>query len=419
MRYAKLVNTIPVDYNVITRMINIGDSIITSATDNLLRYAGIDSKEVIELPMYGKCCAPEPCYFIAQGHLGRQYDMSFMDDPNISPVFIGFALKDSYLLEKEIAYFKRFEPILCRDEFTKNVLQRYDIEAYISGCITLTLPKRNEADGSKRNKYFFVDIHESFQKLIPEDIKENAVFTSQNIKIEMLDKSAMKNNEEVARQRLEEYKSFAKMVITSKLHCMVPCIAMGIPVIAVGNNFSYRYSFADTFIDSYNIEQLEFYDWSIPREKVDIEGVKKLFLDVGKSMLQHKPDIKKIQELDNIYTGRMKWEYCQGIKRYLREIFENEKIPEYILWGASSGGYAVNEVIKELWPESRLLEVVDTFAEGIFSGKTIKRPSDVLGNYPDTKIIISTLSGRESAEQFLKTIGKRENIEYYFVHENM
>ena len=136
-------------------------------------------------------------------------------------------------------------------------------------------------------------------------------------------------------------------------------------------------------------------------------------------MLQHKPDIKKIQELDNIYTGRMKWEYCQGIKRYLREIFENEKIPEYILWGASSGGYAVNEVIKELWPESRLLEVVDTFAEGIFSGKTIKRPSDVLGNYPDTKIIISTLSGRESAEQFLKTIGKRENIEYYFVHENM
>lgn len=192
MKYAKFVNTQLVDYNALTGMINIGDNIQSYAMDILFRYAGIDKKNILEIPFYGSSKTDEPCYLIAHGHFGRQYDMDFMNNPDICPIFIGFACKDSYFTPEEIAYFKKYEPILCRDEFTKNVLCRYDIEAYISGCLTTTLERRNEEDNRTRDRYYFVDVKDNYLKLIPEQIKENAVFTSQNLYVERMDDSAMK-----------------------------------------------------------------------------------------------------------------------------------------------------------------------------------------------------------------------------------
>lgn len=418
MKYAKFVNTKLVDYNILTEMINIGDSIQSFAIDNLFEYAGIDRKSVIEIPFYGDAIVREPCYLIIQGHFGRQYDMAFVNNPDIYPIFIGFGLKDSFLLPIEVEYFKKYQPILCRDEFTKNVLSHYGIEAYISGCLTETFAKRNMDANAPRDKYYFVDIKESFQKMIPEQIRENAVFTSQNLYFEEINNSIMKWAEQKTKEKMEEYKTHAKMVITSKLHCMTPCMAMGIPTIAVGNNFSYRYSFIDTFIDAYDEKRFEEYDWSIPQPKVDIEVVKKLLLDVGKSMIEKKPDMDKILQLDRLYSQRSKWDYCQGIKIRLREVFKDKNIPAFILWGASSGGYAVYEAIKELWPENRMMQIVDSFSSGIFEGQEVKKP-DIIKRYPDVPVIISTISGRESAEEFLKGQGRKKDQDYFIIHENL
>ena len=38
------------------------------------------------------------------------------------------------------------------------------------------------------------------------------------------------------------YKRYAKRVVTTRLHCALPCIAMGIPVIFFGNPDDYRTS---------------------------------------------------------------------------------------------------------------------------------------------------------------------------------
>lgn len=418
MKYARLTNTTTVAYNSVTGMINMGDSIQTFAVNNLFRYAKIKPDNIIDIPLYGKATTNEPCYLVVQGHFGRQYDLDFMDNPNIHPIFIGFAFKDSFLLDDEIKYFKKYEPILCRDEFTKNVLKRYDVDAYISGCLTETFEKREENNTDPRNKYYFIDVPPKFIEMIPMHIKKNAIFTSQNIPIDTISDSIMENGAIKASERMNEYKKNAKMVITSKLHCMVPCVAMGIPTIAVGNNLSYRYSFADTFIDLYNEKQFKEYDWKIPKEKKDIETVKKLLLDVGKTMLEQCPDINKIKKLDNLYTNRCRWEYCHGIKNQLKKIFKTNN-PKYILWGASSGGYAVNECIKELWPDSELVGIVDSFSSGIFSGKEIQKPQDVILNHPETVVIISTLSGCKSAELYLNEIGKIKNNNYFIVHENL
>lgn len=418
MKYARFVNTEVVNYNSITKMINMGDSIQAFAVENLLSYAGIDQSDIFEIPLYSKHVAPEPCYLVLQGHFGRQYEMSFMDDTNIHPIFIGFGLKDSFLLPKEIEYYKRYEPILCRDEFTKNVLTKYGIEAYISGCLTETFPKRPSGNNNKRNKYYFVDVKEPFLKLIPQKIKQEAVFTSQNVYIDEIVESNKKWGERKVKERIEEYKENAKMVITPKLHCMMPCMALGIPTIAVGNNFSYRYTFADAFIEAYDEEGFKKFDWGIPEEKVDTERIKKLLLDVGKSLLEQNPDMDKIKQLDDVYTDRKKWNYCQGIKEQLKKIFKDVDKPEYILWGASAGGYTVHAAINELWPENKLLEIVDSFAKGIFAGKEVKKPQKTICKYPKAIVIVSTISGRESAENILQEMGKENGKDYFFLHES-
>ena len=419
MKYARLANTQIGEYINNVGIINMGDYIQSFAVENLFKYAGIESQNIIQLPFFQNTLVTEPCYLIVQGHFGRQYDMGFMYNSNIHPIFIGFALKDSFLLREEISYFKKYEPILCRDEFTKNVFTHYGIEAYISGCLSLIFPKRKINESDKPNKYYFVDVKEKFIDLIPKEIKENAVITSQNIHIKKMGNSIMELGEKKTCERLEDYQKNAKMVITSKLHCMIPCTAMGIPTIAVGDNFSYRYTFTDTFINAYDEDAFRNYDWCIPEEKVDIEPVKKLLLDVGVSMINQSPDMHKIKKLDDLFQKRDKWNYCKGIKKQLQQAFKNTDFPRYILWGAAAGGYTVYEALKEMWPENEMLEIVDSFAEGIFAGQKIIKPEDAVKKYPDATVIVSTLSGRESAETFLQQHGKMKNLDYFIVHESI
>lgn len=420
MKYAQFANMKVGEYISTVGIVNMGDNIQSFAIAKVLKEAGIAEKDIIRIPFFGeRIMVDEPCSLVVQGHFGRQYDMEFMHNPYICPIFIGFALKDSVLLQEEIEYFKKYEPILCRDEFTKNALVHYGVEAYISGCLSAIFPSRNMEDGGKRDKYYFVDVKEKFIDMLPDNIRENAVITSQNIHINNMNDFSIMKEEEKTRERLEEYKRNAKMVITSKLHCMIPCAAMGIPTIAVGDNFSYRYTFADLLIDSYDEERFRNYDWSIPQQKPELETAKQLLLDVGISMIKQEPDMEKILMLDRMYLNRNKWNYCQGIKKQLREAFSGMEVPRYILWGAAAGGYTVYETIKELWRENEMLAIVDSFAKGVFAGQKVQKPNDAIEKYPNATVIISTLSGRKSAEEFLQKMGKKKNIDYFVIHESI
>lgn len=419
MRYARYYNTKRGEYVSTVRQINMGDDIQSFAVEKLFQYAGIQSEDLIKLPFFQKITVEEPCYLVVQGHFGRQYDMGFMQNPYIHPIFFGFALKDSFLLQDETAYFKKYEPILCRDEFTKNVFTDHGVEAYLSGCLSFVFARRNEEDGGQRNKYYFVDVKDKFIDMLPAHIRENAVITSQNIRIENERDFGGEWSEKKTWERLEEYKKNAKMMVTSKLHCMIPSAGMGIPTIAVSDNFSYRYTFADLFIDAYDEEQFRNYDWHIPEEKVDTEAVKKLLLDVGKSMIEQNPDMKKIRQLDALYANRNKWDYCRGIKKQLRKAFGDAEAPQYILWGAAAGGYTVYETIRTLWPQQVMLGIADSFASGVFAGQQVHKPEELIGKYPNARIIVSTLSGRKSAEDFLQGMEKKKDRDYFVIHESL
>jgi hypothetical protein len=66
---------------------------------------------------------------------------------SILPVFWGFHISDwnnswqYFLSDKCLAYFKRFEPIGCRDMFTADKLAEVGIKTFYSRCLTLTFRK--------------------------------------------------------------------------------------------------------------------------------------------------------------------------------------------------------------------------------------------------------------------------------------
>ena len=58
-----------------------------------------------------------------------------------------------------IRYLKKYQPVGCRDLYTQRLLEDHGIEAWFSGCVTLTLKKKDfEYPGLPRGKVILSDI---------------------------------------------------------------------------------------------------------------------------------------------------------------------------------------------------------------------------------------------------------------------
>ncbi len=193
---------------------------------------------------------------------------------NINPVFVSFHMNNTaapaMLSEKGIAYLKKHQPIGCRDQFTADTLKAKGIDAFFTGCLTLTLDSYKVDDSERGEDIYIVDPLYSYPR--PEKIFYNAKATVKNvlngtafqlnkknkhlknfISQEVLSKAEFINQEppsntysdeekfDMAEKLLNKYAK-AKLVITSRIHCALPCLALGTPVIFV-NGF-------DSFVDS-------------------------------------------------------------------------------------------------------------------------------------------------------------------------
>jgi hypothetical protein len=151
--------------------------------------------------------------------------------PGLTPVFFSFHIA-SYAQKvicspKGIAYLKEHEPIGCRDIGTMNILLKHGVKAYYSKCLTLTLEKRRKApsDGT----IYLVDVRKECLSVIPRAIRKKAV----PIKPGHVRLPAVPSHLKLAlaEHLLKTYRDTASLIITSKIHCALPCIAMGIPVV--------------------------------------------------------------------------------------------------------------------------------------------------------------------------------------------
>ena len=156
----------------------------------------------------------------------------FPPSDSILPIFIGFHISYGNDTEKHflnsqcVNYLKCHEPIGCRDKRTMRLLAAKGVKVFYSKCLTLTFPKREIEP--KNGKVFLVDANHI---PIPQFLHKNAVITSHEIDDIWGDELKVL----MAKKLLKIYKEQARLVITTRLHCALPCLAMGIPVIFFGN----------------------------------------------------------------------------------------------------------------------------------------------------------------------------------------
>ena len=209
--------------SVFQRFFNLGDDIQTLAVSRLLpKVDGYVCREALD-KVEDECIVPMNGFFMNTNN--------WPPSPQIKPVFFAFHVRPesvSTIFSPEgIAYLKRWQPIGCRDRGTLALMQEHGVEGYYSRCVTLTLPRRETAP--EEGQVFLVGVSDSAKKVLPRALRKQAVIVDQaKVRLPITNTSIKLS---LAEELLAQYRQRAKLVITSKIHCAMPCIAMGIPVV--------------------------------------------------------------------------------------------------------------------------------------------------------------------------------------------
>ena len=226
---------------------NRGDDIQSYAASILTEGAELCDREklnLIEIPTKLLCNG----WFMENG-------ASWPPNRKVNPLFLSFHISTKSQKEltspSSIAYFKKHQPIGCRDTHTLTLLQKHNVTCFLSGCLTLTLPRYT---GQRGDNILFVDVMRtnytsSYRKaivsrMIPERFKEKIEFITHFSKEMKSQTSDERMNE--AKLLLDRYKK-AKLVFTSLIHCALPCVAMGTPVVFVDAGFNNNVAKRDRF----------------------------------------------------------------------------------------------------------------------------------------------------------------------------
>tara|TARA_Y100001933_G_scaffold260600_1_gene312988 strand:+ start:6375 stop:7475 length:1101 start_codon:yes stop_codon:yes gene_type:complete len=185
--------------------------------------------------------------------------------PAITPLFVSFHInelaKKDFSSPQSIAYLKRHEPIGCRDLGTVNFLRSHGVDAYFSGCLTLTLDWLREPESVERDGVYEVDLFYRYPhlptylrdwRLFLRSIQHGWLFKTgkrqwhrSRLLSHIFRRCSRQRTQEPwndgldnpskmlkARRLLKEYAT-AELVVTSRIHCALPCLALGTPVIFV------------------------------------------------------------------------------------------------------------------------------------------------------------------------------------------
>ena len=331
---------------------------------------------------------------------------------DIIPLFIGFTWLNPIYSEEEISYLKQYEPIGCRDEYTRNNLLKCGIKAYLNGCITLSafFDCADCFNTHKRTKVYLVDVEDSFLKYIPVAIKTKAEIRSQYVRAEK-----GKDIYQIAQQRYKEYNDNARLVITSRLHCAIPCISMGIPVIILREKVSYRFSWVEKIAPIYTHKTIEKVDWN--PKPVQCKEIIRMQCEVFADCIFHRVS-NNYALLDDCLINREKISdyYIDGITPALEylSIKENQNKP-YILWGGSIAAKCIYDVITKNYHNMKLKRLIDKYNIITIGDNESCSYLDVSNKeWEEAAVFITALAANKEAESLFKSIGKSNDFIYCY-----
>lgn len=398
--------------------INFGDVLQDFACDYLYQCMGINQTDIIEIK-YNEVCSYNGEYIVVPIYnaiMDGYFENKNILSPKIIPVFLGFVTDLTILSNEIVSYLRQYEPIGCRDEYTLNLLREYGIRSYIGGCITTILPKRKCEP--KKGKVFLTDIPTNLVSFLPKTYLENGISITQMGFFPMegdLEERRLRIKE-AAKKFYKRYEEEASLVITSRLHSTLPCLAMGIPVILVRDEMWKSFKFVDAYTRIFLEGHYNEIDWS--PKAFDYESLKSKILQLF---------IKRIRTtyIDNLQMIEVSEFYEQRVKTATEQDFEyrielllnvlNKNVQKnfsYIIWGAGVRGHIVQQKIEKEFPRARFVAYADKSKKGEFSGYRII-PIDNLNNYKDTYIIICNNTGEAEAINKMRELGKLEYKDYY------
>jgi len=382
--------------------VNIGDDLQLVAIESLYERMGIPREEIVriklsELASYdGEYCIL-PVSFPLYGYREGTYITMF--SPKIIPVFLALSIMSGNISREECDYLRHFEPIGCRDYHTVKLLREKGLLAYLNGCMTATLPRRNDLSG---NKIYIVDLPESYYRYVPHRLLQNAVVTSQ-----VMDQC--EDPEKEIKCRLDEYAKNAAMVITTRLHCAMPCVAMGIPVVLMKDRYSFRFPFISRYIHVYEKEEFDNIDWN--PQTVEYEEKKEEIIKLAINRLKsayesYAPmyDLSWFYEKDNIREDYY-IEHFDNVKEFIDEHFEKEESFRYAIWGLTQKADMICDYMEDNYPNAQLAYVYDknkvTRFHGIMSGSDI---GEICRK--DVFVFVTAATANLAAMELFKKCGK-------------
>lgn len=201
---------------------NVGDEIQSIAASRFLK--SIDSYIVRENIHKTKSCAQ---IFLNAFWSGNPKNFPPSDTLRGIPLAMHLTLDTrKHFTRKTLKWFRDNQPIGCRDMSTLNFLKSKGIDAYFSGCLTLTLQKSKVV---KKQEYVLcVDMPKEAVELVRKRTKREVIDLTRITHQYILPLEKM----ELAKVFLQLYQS-AHCVISPNLHTIMPCLALETPVLAV------------------------------------------------------------------------------------------------------------------------------------------------------------------------------------------
>ena len=215
-------------------------------------------------------------------------------------------------------YLKKYEPIGCRDYYTQARMDELGIKNYFSGCVTLTLKKRKIVKPEKEY-IVVVGVAKPVEKAIIKQMKGTG------IEVKVIPPTRPEPSTDIpwaerqaqVEEMLDLYQN-AKCVVTFRLHCSLPSLALGTPVLLVRKGFnSVRFKpYADWLHHAYDEDVIEgkYREWFLnppPNPDDYLETRYALEKTLTEFIEQAKNETRKASELDRLKVDPdelMKWQ---------------------------------------------------------------------------------------------------------------
>lgn len=161
------------------------------------------------------------------------HGQNFYPAPCINPLFVAMHITETKKEFFTTGYGKKYlsnYKIGARDYSTLKLLQEAGLDTYFSGCLTLTLPKFDNVE--KKDYIVVVDVSDEEYEYIKAHTNSEVIRKTHNVDTNIHSQLSFEDRFLKVEELLKLYQS-AKLVITSRLHVALPCLALETPVLLI------------------------------------------------------------------------------------------------------------------------------------------------------------------------------------------